>query len=94
MIEQVDMEEIGGAGNGGSTGAGRQDHARVGAGAGNNGGRAGGGGGGGGASGGGNGAASGWTDMFQGMTVEVSREVTRFLCIFGVSVGCYGEFVD
>lgn len=75
------MEEIGGAGNGGSAGAGRQDHARVGAGAGNSGGRAGGGGGGGGAggaSGGGNGAASGWTDMFQGMTVEVSPEGTRF----------------
>lgn len=88
VIEQVDMEEIGGTGNGGSTGAGRQDHARVGAGAGNNGGRAGGGGAGG-ASGGGNGAASGWTDMFQGMTVEVSESEKNSLLFYSFQVSCF-----
>ena len=75
MIEQVDMEEIGGSGGGGA----RQEHARAGTAATSEScgdgsdctGGGGGVGGGGGAGGGGNAPAAGWTDMFQGMSVEV-----------------------
>lgn len=79
IIAQVDMEESGGSG----TGTGRQDHPRppadssTGGYSGARGGGSGAGSGGGGAGATTTGSSGGWTDMFQGMTVEVRRRACR-----------------